>query len=358
MGNSAALFCVIFAAGQPTPAAPVPAPAQVLAGLKAYYKGISGLPALTVGYAIKHDHLAGANRYSFRDAQLVNVSRGGAYRTEIRYRTKAADPKSPPVVRVCTWDGKVGMSIVDTPTTVSLNPIPDTIIFYYRYYFNYLGSAEGDALISRYFDGVPVPNPESILALGIDKHGREYTVRPAPEEVDGRSCVVLERPGHDRVWVDPERGYMPRKLELLVPGTAQVRERLLFDREQQVGAVWLPKQISRDQYGGLDEDKALQSKVTNRYLLTVSDLSDRPVSDGTFSLEVKEGMTVQDKFRGMNYQKHGAGTNTLTSTLDEAQRTIPERRTNVYLVVVLCGLVLVCLLLGRVLKRKIAESPS
>ena len=58
-------------------------------------------------------------------------------------------------------------------------------------------------------DNVDVTHP--LLPEFLTKSLASYRVLPEPELVDGHRCWIVEWPGMDRIWVDPECGFVIRR---------------------------------------------------------------------------------------------------------------------------------------------------
>lgn len=72
----------------------------------------------------------------------------------------------------------------------------------------------------------------------------DYRLLQAPEEVDGFPCVVVERPGKDKVWIDAGYGFAVRRRRWRAEASGGEPEKLyLYEsrdfREERPG-VWLP----------------------------------------------------------------------------------------------------------------------
>ncbi|MHC4402443.1 MAG: hypothetical protein ACYTG0_22490 [Planctomycetota bacterium] len=78
--------------------------------------------------------------------------------------------------------------------------------------------------------------------------GAAFSVSDSLEKVGGTDCVVVEAPGHDKLWLDPKRGFALRRRELW-------REGILWettechDLAQLVPGVWMPKTVTRTYFG-------------------------------------------------------------------------------------------------------------
>ncbi|MCI0380419.1 MAG: hypothetical protein L0215_22775 [Gemmataceae bacterium] len=343
-----AAFASVQAMGQASGTTPIDKE-SIASEVRRYYDGVRKISNLHITYKLKHQHVAGAKRFGFSELDVVNGSRGEKYRTEITYKAEGKD-KQGSGHRVCTWNGRVGMSMVEDNKHIDIQPHPDTLVFGYRYYFDYLGSADGWALVSKY-DKLAPPDKTFWVPLALAEHAVSYQLLANKEKVDGFECHVLERPGHDKLWVDPQRGFMLRRRELYFPNSNQLRERIVARAEQLTEGAWLPRTITRELFGGRDEPKDTHNVVTNRFVLEVKNISTNPLPDSYFLLEVRDGVTVHDKFRAMQYLKLSPKDDPITASLEKAQRILPEKRGHLYLLLGIMACLVANLILARYVHR-------
>ncbi|MBI3462686.1 MAG: hypothetical protein HY000_06435 [Planctomycetes bacterium] len=79
------------------------------------------------------------------------------------------------------------------------------------------------------------------LPYALTKGG--YRVLAVQDQVDGTACVMVERPGEDKLWIDPSHGFAVRKREMTWGPKlgGAVRKRLTMRNLQEVApGLWLP----------------------------------------------------------------------------------------------------------------------
>jgi hypothetical protein len=129
-------------------------------------------------------------------------------------------------------------------------------------------------------------------ALGDD----DVHVRPAPEEVDGSSCVVVElRKNHRMLWADPKLNYALRQWEVRTTDTNRLVWRYhLRDYKPVAPGVQLPFLIVQDR-GAPQAPEEFQNSPLMRWTMRVTHVGVNNVPDSMFTLELKPGMMVTDR---------------------------------------------------------------
>ncbi|MGC8639201.1 MAG: hypothetical protein ACP5XB_04905 [Isosphaeraceae bacterium] len=119
----------------------------------------------------------------------------------------------------------------------------------------------------------------------------EYSIAPAPSQVDGKKCILLERPGLDKVWIDPSRGYALLKREWNWAKGKPLKVRITNSelREESKG-LWLPYHSLVEYCSKSDATPGLVCMTTD---LVVDELS-TSVPDSIFVPEIAVGATVWD----------------------------------------------------------------
>jgi hypothetical protein len=84
------------------------------------------------------------------------------------------------------------------------------------------------------------PEPSKVLPWCLQAHKAEYKVRDQLEEIDGAKCHVVERPGHDMLWVDTQCGFQVRRRTLFQKSGQPLTEFRTTDFREHVAGVWLP----------------------------------------------------------------------------------------------------------------------
>ncbi|HEX7377809.1 MAG TPA: hypothetical protein VF278_11885 [Pirellulales bacterium] len=93
----------------------------------------------------------------------------------------------------------------------------------------------------------------------------EYFVRPEWEEVDGARCRVVELRGIDRVWLDPDIGFMPRRREWRPPSGGSTIYRAhnfeCSDFRRFGENLWLPWLTRREMLMHVDTERSVLAPV-------------------------------------------------------------------------------------------------
>jgi hypothetical protein len=132
-----------------------------------------------------------------------------------------------------------------------------------------------------------------------DMFGSEgFQVRPELEPVDGSPCVVVVRPGHEMLWLDPKINYGVRRHEILFDDTPYVKSRRL-NREWSEFApgVWLPKVSVREECGPPLAPEPYRGMPLYRTVYTIKSLRINDVPDSRFEVPIEVGSTVVDATR-------------------------------------------------------------
>jgi len=157
----------------------------------------------------------------------------------------------------------------------------------------------------------------------------DYVLRQQPEAVEGHLCHVVEMPGLDRIWLDPQIGYAIRKREAWHPVSKALLRRQTSSefREYPVSgpageqAVWFPARIRLDAAGKADapsEETGLD--------IVIEDLKINRVDDGVFKFVPPPGTLIADRDTGKLRQVPG-GLDLLDHSAVIAQQMMELSRT-------------------------------
>ncbi len=312
--------------------APQPAPSkdQVIDGVRGHLAALRKLPNLVLKYTLTHERVAGAPRFAFDRVELVNAAKGDKLRTEARY-TLTEGGKTVTNSRVAAWNGKVATAILDETNDIDVAHQPDTLLFYYRYYYDFLSYPEGTAR-AELLDSLAPLSPDYWLPDALERYRSEYHLRDGTHVSGGAPCVLLERPGADRLWIDPAHGFLARRRDTYYPGGAKLKERTTLDNLRQVDGVWLPAKLVRETFGGLDEDESLHNKLCGRSTILLTSVSTEPLGDDYFLLSITPGMNVHDKVRGLGYRALKPGEDPVREAMADAlEISTAPRTSNVFL---------------------------
>jgi hypothetical protein len=152
---------------------------------------------------------------------------------------------------------------------------------------------------------------------------RQYKVLPRPEKIDGSLCWVVEWPGMDRFWVDPQRGWViPRRQYCWGPGKPMRFEFRHRDYREVKPGLWLPYGQSEYHYASVVAEKeALWGQVTARCEYTVQSLAFDNVADSFFDVKLPPGTRVLDIARQFRYAtSEKQGTDPFAAAIEQATR--------------------------------------
>ncbi len=150
---------------------------------------------------------------------------------------------------------------------------------------------------------------EPLLPDALDTHREKYVVRSEPELVDGTSCIVLEWPGMDKIWVDPNRGFaVIRRIVHWSPDAPRKYDVLNRNLKEVQPDVWLPSQQIVDHYTKISADpKDVWDKVACRSTYNLKSIAfDADVSD-LFNVQPPVGTYVDDYARNVRYRIRSEG---------------------------------------------------
>ena len=123
---------------------------------------------------------------------------------------------------------------------------------------------------------LPPSPPDQITERGLMLPGcilankAEYRVRGQLEEIDGAWCHVIERPGHDVIWVDTQHGFQVRRRTISQKSGRPLLEMRTTDLRERAPGVWLPTHQIGVSFN-LDSDPAeyqgrVRTVTTNRLI--------------------------------------------------------------------------------------------
>jgi hypothetical protein len=149
---------------------------------------------------------------------------------------------------------------------------------------------------------------QPFLPREVIDHESSYHVAPELQQVDGAWCHVLERPGADRIWIDPAQGFVVRRRELNW-GPGLPRSRIVENREfrQVKPGLWLPwKQVITYFPNPKFESASVVGRPAFRQTLTVKRAEFDTLTDDFFKITIPAGVHVSDIVRGMTYYTQSA----------------------------------------------------
>ncbi|QDV48035.1 hypothetical protein Enr17x_00440 [Gimesia fumaroli] len=191
-------------------------------------------------------------------------------------------------------------------TTIALDQSHHTAILYparflfssaHSDYYKYLHYAEGYQFYRLGEPFTQVPTVPECFFSG------DYQV-VGVEEIDGEKCVHIQRKGYDDIWLSLLHGFyvhkrvvtygpdQPRKFETLV---------LSYQLIDKKNNLWVPMNIQRKFYFGLDNEASKHDQVRLGLEINVTDVSVGDIDDSIFTLEIPDGYHVSDLLADEKY---------------------------------------------------------
>jgi hypothetical protein len=196
------------------------------------------------------------------DAEVVNARKGDWL--FVHFRQPAADQPKIMLDHWMVWrDGKFTDRLGD-------NIVPGGDPKQMASYFWYPSSLMRDGVVSL----MKVPkiayllDPElsKMLPWCLKANKAEYKVREQLEDIDGAKCHVVERPGHDVLWIDAKCGFQVRRRTVFHKSGQPLAEFRATDFRERVPGAWLPTRQLAVMFN-LDTDPA-EYRGRIRFVLT------------------------------------------------------------------------------------------
>jgi hypothetical protein len=313
---------------------------ELLEGVIKNYQCYRDLPAFSVDYDLVYEYVAGAQRFAFRKASVGNVRKGERYRTSLN--AVSIDSPKEIIQRVFTFDGKIGMATFDGANQIVINSKPDTRVFYYRYFDDFLSYPDGTYRAQLELGSLGKPVNDYWFPDALTQFGKEYRLGGI-DLVDGVACHILDRKGLDRLWVDPAHGFVVRRRDyhFSIEGLP-LRERTYLQDVGELAGAWLPRKIIREEYGQLDEEKALLNKLCARKTLIARAMLATADADSQFALQITSGAHVVDQIRGFDYIALKDGEDPFIKKSGEARPLLRKVWVLVAVALMLAAILVIC----------------
>jgi hypothetical protein len=322
---------------------------QLIAGVVGNHEQYVKIPALSIQYELLYRHIGGARRFGFSKVDGMTIKKGNKLRTNIKAIIFDNNLK---IERVLTHNGEVGMGRMENYPHIYLTGKADPRLYYYRYYDDLMSYPDGSGRAQAELGSIgnPVVDywiPDALVALE-----KQYQVLGRQELIDGADCHVLDRGGLDRLWIDAAHGFVVRRRDYYYPGNRALKERTYQRDLEQVGQVWLPRKILREEFGAPDEPASLRNTVCSRKDLAVSEFSTRDVPDDQFLLPIMAGDVVHDQVRFLSYTAFEPGADPFASGTRSAEAVANARVRRVVLLITANILLVLVLVVFFAVRRR------
>lgn len=282
------------------------------------YARWEAIDSLTIRYAIAYEHLSGQRMFGFDSADVTMKRRRGRFRLSL----SAVVPYGPDRLnREAAWDGEVGT--MNEPSAKGggdfvVSPVASALLYHYDYYTQFL----------RYPAGLGRPPGLSAKAVDAARDELLPNALTAPGVVleqdsgrteDGADCVILRTHRGEVYWFEPARGHVLRKYERRDGSSGRPLVVMQYEDHRQVGDLWLPGKIVREDHAGLDDPAATPGAIRERRTLTVLEVSTNPIDDSEFRLTPPPGVKVHDAIRRAMFTSYPPRENPLFKAAQEME---------------------------------------
>lgn len=140
-----------------------------------------------------------------------------------------------------------------------------------------------------------------LLPDTLAEHVDDYVVHET--ELNVHKCILLERKGLDRIWVDPGRGHLVlrRELNWRVDGPARLTVSNT-DVRQVAPGIWFPFEQTVEQFAIIDaEEESLWGNLVNRARYQVRQFELNGNVDDLIDVRLPTGTLVDDFVRDLHY---------------------------------------------------------
>jgi hypothetical protein len=161
------------------------------------------------------------------------------------------------------------------------------------------------------------------LHKALDEPG--YVVLPFQEERGGALCHVVELPGVDRLWIDPQTGFSLRgRLRFSGQPPVLVARYELSDFRQVGPGIWIPWRLRRTTYDSLVRQGEQGPRLNRDVVAAVERVQINDVPEELFRFTPPPGALVQDRDAHKTWQIPGG-----LSFLEDVT-AVARRRLDVY----------------------------
>lgn len=152
-------------------------------------------------------------------------------------------------------------------------------------------------------------------------------VRPRQERLDGAWCHVLERPGMDSLWIDPERGFSLIAREARDEKSGHLVERIEMGGHREVKpGLWIPTRIRNTQFDHLAKTaEGRRRRVVDSPFKVVTIELNEDVDVDLFRFHPPPGALWLDPPGGKPVQTSPGGEEQLDRLVDSSRKYSPSR---------------------------------
>jgi hypothetical protein len=147
-------------------------------------------------------------------------------------------------------------------------------------------------------DTTEFPSVEPVIIYRRALANKDFVIAPRQEQVDGAWCHVLERPGADKLWIDPAAGFGVRRREVRL-GPAGNNRAVRYessDFREVEPRIWLPWRMRRLIYDPAGDPLGHTSRsiAVKDAVCTVEQVEVNRVSEQLFHFDPPPGTFVKN----------------------------------------------------------------
>ncbi len=283
---------------------------EIVAAVEGRYSAYKEMQNLRIRFSMEYSNVEGPRNFAF-DTVSVDLRR----RPGMRWlRLDGLVVGGRRLTRIYAWDGKLATSLEPRDAKSGeyyMSFEPTSNIYYYDYFDDFMSYPDGTGSAQSVSTGVE----DKWLPKLLTNRLADCVLRPTKEEVDGTPCFVVELPRREVFWLDPQRGCALRKRESFDPLTGTLKERTLLSDFAEIGGIWLPREMTREEF--LRDGRPHASKV-----LKVVEISDEPIPDSQFRILAPIGVEVHDITRKVFFTHYTSGHNAVIDSAEAARAQI------------------------------------
>jgi hypothetical protein len=132
-----------------------------------------------------------------------------------------------------------------------------------------------------------------------------YTISADMKMVDDHPCWLIERPGLDKIWIDPSVGYQIRRREWYFGTPAVISSIYTCGDFAETESGWLPRRASRLLFDLREPTHSDRPPILNESHLVVSSVRVNSVPDRAFEYVPEPGTLIENKDTGTLTQVPG-----------------------------------------------------
>jgi hypothetical protein len=328
---------------------------QIADGVSNYYHRFDALKGLYIKYSMTSENIYPKSLIAFA---WNNVHGEYKIKASKSYYRVVGDP----VVRNLrklnsefTWDNTLSSCIENS----SLYSIDKSIQYRHAIYSFLLRAMCVAREVDIYNECAPmrlkVVTEDYVLPTALSTNRNRYRVFESKEFQDGSWCVVVERAGYDKIWIDTDHGFCIKRREYRYQPSGMMREIFKYlDHREISDHFFFPMEIRHDLYEPPDAESNA-GKVSVHFVFKINDAHVQDFDDTVFQLlKPPNNAAVYDGRNDTRYIYHEDKRSTLERAIADARVAMSQNTPwGVFIKASVAVMLILSMLLGiRKLLRK------